>query len=323
MTSPPLVSEDDLKRLLRTDPHSSEWAPILAQDLRVKIAISGSAGTGGQSALAVLSGQDDLRTAPPDEHVVVTEDEQAGVWRWWRVALLIMLIGGVVIYAIWQQRGGTRENVIVVAAAISPLPTPGPEGAPAALLPSFIIDRFEVTNARYRRCVEDGACPPPAVNDSALRADYFTSQEYNDYPVVNVPWSAARAYCEWVDMRLPSTAEWEAAAGFAPATQRIYRYPWSDQFEPQFVVGADAGFLDTAQVGSRSPVGDSPLGASDMAGNVAEWTDTAAEGGEAAALVKGGSYLDGARGLEITATQGVDKSAAFPWLGFRCAASAS
>ncbi len=318
---PPLVSAEELANLVRADPHSSEWAPILTQDLRVKLAIAGSDATAGRAALATLTGQEIL-TPPAAEQVTITDEDESSGWGWWRWLLLALLAGGIVSYAIWQQQSEKPGNVVTVAAAYSPLSTPDAQGAQTAPLPPFAIDRTEVTNASYRRCVEDGACLPPASTASALRPDYFVNSAYDDYPVVHVSWSAARAYCEWGGMRLPGAAEWEAAAGFAPATKRIYRYPWGDQFESQFVVSADGGFLDTAPVGARSPAGDSPLGAADMAGNVAEWTETNGESDAAVALVKGGSYLDGQDGLAVAAFQTLDKNSTHPWLGFRCARSA-
>jgi formylglycine-generating enzyme required for sulfatase activity len=72
-------------------------------------------------------------------------------------------------------------------------------------LDAYWIDRTEVTNAQYRKCVEAGAClylyslEDPAYNAPTL-------------PVVLVPWDQANAYCQWADARLPTEAEWEKAA---------------------------------------------------------------------------------------------------------------
>ena len=57
-----------------------------------------------------------------------------------------------------------------------------------------------------------------------------------------------------------------------PARGRQYTYPWGDQFQVQRANSQATGIGDTQMVGSYQPIGDSPWGASDMAGNVAEWT---------------------------------------------------
>lgn len=128
-------------------------------------------------------------------------------------------------------------------------------------LPSFAIDELEVTNARYRRCVQADICPqPPSTSVQNLSEGYFSTSTYDDYPAL-VTGIAAQAYCQWVGKRLPTEPEWEKVARGTDA--RIY--PWGNEWDENRIS------ITLGPVG-RYPLGASPYGALDMVGDAEEWT---------------------------------------------------
>lgn len=218
-----------------------------------------------------------------------------------------------------QVRARSRQLISVSGGEYS---LTGQDGNPQqVILDDYHIDRFEVTVRDYRRCFAAGDCSWPATAASATRPDYLENSEFATYPMINVDLAGAMAYCAWVGARLPTAAEWEVAASYAPATERTYVYPWGDRFEPRYANSALTEPYDTQPAGHYHPFGDSPMGVGDMAGNVAEWTSTLAVGTPGSQVVKGGSFRDGADGLRAEAVQIVPASTAAPWLGFRCVMS--
>ncbi len=139
-------------------------------------------------------------------------------------------------------------------------------------LDAFWIDKTEVTNAQYQRCVAAGACTERGCPEQAELAG-------DTQPVVCVTWEQAQAYCQWVGGSLPSEAQWEYAARGPQGTQ----YPWGNEFDGSRLNYCDAqcpydwadksvddGYAKSSPVGSF-PSGTSWCGALDMAGNGWEW----------------------------------------------------
>ena len=201
-------------------------------------------------------------------------------------------------------------------------------------LDGFWIDRTEVTNGQYERCVEAGVCDPPESSNSRTRDTYYGDSDYVDYPVVEVGWPRSRTYCEWAGARLPTEAEWEYAARGSDGRE----YPWGNDepdcdkanyWEPE----AECA-IDTVAVGSY-PAGASWCGAHDMGGNVWEWiadhygeypaerqvNPTGAPFGPYRGM-RGGSWFNDGVSMRCANR---DRDPAYTWfysVGFRCAKSA-
>lgn len=132
---------------------------------------------------------------------------------------------------------------------------------------SFYMDQYEVTNTLYKACVEASVCKAPNQITSYTRPNYYEEPQFDNYPVINVDWFQAKAYCEWRGADLPSEAQWEKAARGTDA--RIY--PWGDGISCG-KVNYDGCAGDTKAVDSYES-GKSPYGIYNMSGNVWEWVD--------------------------------------------------
>ena len=217
-------------------------------------------------AVAVVLILPTLSTAPPTPRRIPTDLRAGTVWKWSDGSAMVYVPAG----AFWM---GNDESD----------PDTNPDEWPQhqVYLDAFWIDRTEVTNGQYRRCVKDGGCSLPSDTGAYFYGDYYGESQYDDYPVINVDWAQANAFCAWASKRLPTEAEWEKAA--RGTDKRVY--PWGNTFDGS-LVNSDAnatfasskrawddGYASTAPVGSYEG-GASPYGAWDMVGNVHEWTSS-------------------------------------------------
>lgn len=152
-------------------------------------------------------------------------------------------------------------------------------------LDAYWIDKYEVSNAMFVAFLNDVGWRPYQSEPWYIIADkgppldiHFTGDSwivdegFEDYPIWQVPWYGADAYCNWAGRRLPTEAEWEKAARGDDGRQ----YPWGDS-EPTCELAmhgsltyeycGDAIHVEVDQL----PDGASPYGVFNMLGNVEEW----------------------------------------------------
>jgi len=141
---------------------------------------------------------------------------------------------------------------------------------------AFEIDKYEVTVAQFRKCVDAGVCKVPEGLKGILHSYEANLCNWgvtnrDNHPINCMRWKEADAYCRWTGKRLPTEAEWEKAARGSDAR----RFPWGNEQAncDRAVVddgGDGCGRESTWPVGSK-PQGASPYGVMDMSGNVWEW----------------------------------------------------
>ncbi len=211
------------------------------------------------------------------------------------------------------------------------------EGAetPVGKMDDFFIDKYEVTNAKYKKFVDGGGYsnkeywkhefvngekvltweealagfvdqtgrPGPAT----WQAGYFPEGQ-DDYPVSGVSWYEAAAYAEFAGKSLPTGYHWGMARGeYTPMVM------W-----PQ--LGGYAIFAPFSNFQGKGPIpvcnlqGITSFGACDMAGNVREWCWNETQQGR---LIRGGAWNDNSYMFGNPSNlPAFDRS---PQNGFRCA----
>jgi gliding motility-associated lipoprotein GldK len=189
-----------------------------------------------------------------------------------------------------------------------------------------------------------------------MHNDYFSHPAYQDYPVVGVSWRQAVAFCNWRTnfkndyqrgkgkpfvsrFRLPTEGEWEyAARGGIPSGT----YPWGApyllndracflaNFKPLRGDYAADQAVYTVEAKSYEP---NDYNLYNMAGNVAEWTNSSYEPGsydyvaslnpnmsfenEKRKVVRGGSWKDVAYYLRVSSRDFEYSDSARSYIGFR------
>ncbi len=150
-------------------------------------------------------------------------------------------------------------------------------------LDAYWIDKYEVTNQQFAGFIEHGGYDRREwwteagwewkERENRTQPRYWDDPSWNEdaLPVVGVTWFEAVAYCAWAGARLPTEAEWERAAGWDGRGRGKLEYPWGEEWDPAKANTAETGLGHTTEPGRYCPLGASPVGACDMAGNVWEW----------------------------------------------------
>jgi formylglycine-generating enzyme len=208
------------------------------------------------------------------------------------------------------------------------------------ILRPFWIDRYEVTQAQFRKFVR----ARPEWGKGRLGGNYLMNWSRDrppsgqeDLPVVFVTWAAAAAYAEWAGKRLPTEAEWEFAAR---GGREGVEYPWGNQApEPRLANYAESAAHAPVRVGAHPA---NPYGLFDLAGNVwefclDEWHDRYPAGPVTQSetdlrrmrvanverrVIRGGSFAGGAFNMRVSSRDSHRTGDPVAHVGFRCARTA-
>ncbi len=199
------------------------------------------------------------------------------------------------------------------------------------------IDRTEVTNEQYAGFLEAGApnatSIAPCVGVGLVpQANWPYTTGQKNWPVANVTWCAADAFCAWSGKALcgvkgggqldvahvgdPKLDAWYAVCSHEGKTA----YPYGDAYAPGTCNGVDnvpIGPLPVGTFTSCTTDSNADAGVVDLSGNVWEWIDACGLGDRCAA--HGGAFNSTPDEMSCAyAPLYVQRDAGQATLGFRC-----
>jgi gamma-glutamyl hercynylcysteine S-oxide synthase len=160
-------------------------------------------------------------------------------------------------------------------------PMEGPELE--LMLETFWLDRLAVSNARYAEFIACGGYRQRALwselgwqfvrEHDLVEPAWWQDDAFNEplQPVAGVSFHEAEAFARWAGGRLPTEVEWEKAARGADGRS----FPWGEQDPNSELAVYAPGFVPSRRAPiavDDLPLGDSPYGCRQMAGNLFEWT---------------------------------------------------
>jgi serine/threonine protein kinase/dienelactone hydrolase len=198
------------------------------------------------------------------------------------------------------QEEGLDSDMVLIDAWTAEIRTTSDVQVTTIEAPSYLIDRYEVTNEQFKRFVDQGGYEnqdywsesqflkegriiswKQAISEFVDKTDQPGPATWEEgtypegqgkYPVSGVSWFEAAAYARFAGKSLPTVYHWQQAA--------CYHQTWLIVPYSSFAVGG------TAPVGSHPGMGQTGL--YDMAGNVKEWCFNAVDDSGSRRYILGG-----------------------------------
>jgi sulfatase modifying factor 1 len=205
----------------------------------------------------------------------------------------------------------------------------------------YYIDSTEVTSAEYKIFQTAKGTDYTGQRAACAWNKSYAASEVNthaNWPVVNIDFCDAAAYCAWADKRLCGAIGGGALKGtdpdidMMPDTTNVMKSQWylacggpnGDEFpyatyEKDGYCNEQDGFGDLADVKSYTNCQGHYEGLYDMVGNVEEWIDSCdadAANTDHCAVIGGSEYSNSDGGCEIYDLE--QRDAQYPGIGFRC-----
>jgi formylglycine-generating enzyme required for sulfatase activity len=218
----------------------------------------------------------------------------------------------------------------------------GHAGPEPVKVPGFCIDSTEVTNAQYAQFLEatNNGKPGGQATACAWNATYLPESDWPadaakaSFPVVEVDWCDAYAFCAWAGKRLCGkigggasaaedsarvTDQWFLACSMAGTRP----YPYPGAYADDTCNGEEHNVRKALAVGTMPKCEGGFAGIFDMSGNVAEWEDacSGSAGASDDCLLRGGSFESSESKMGCAVPVVNARSSAHGDLGFRCCSS--
>jgi formylglycine-generating enzyme required for sulfatase activity len=200
----------------------------------------------------------------------------------------------------------------------------GDEKALVVIDHDYWIDKFPVTNEKYRAFIQAGGYEKQQYWSSEAwqwkteqkieSPKFWKDKRWNkpDHPVVGVSYYEVEAYAKWAGKRLPTEQEWEKAARGEDGRQ----YPWGEDFDKNRCNSRESVIGHTTPVTQYSN-GASPYGCYDMAGNAWEWCDDWYDKKAGGRVIRGGSWTNEPKTLRTSSSGKGSVDYQYRYVGFR------